>query len=169
MVFVTEQYINHTDVLLVCWKQFDVYRLTSYVIRRCLWQQSIRWNLLGFCYLSLPVQVCIGNAVTKEKHNRAQTAALCPPFIHHVQLNSVLTQAINAAELQHRALLIVTAASRHKPQRSQSTSYPLTSQWKQQAGIKAASRQDKTYVWSSYPPRSSFLCFSQCKKFPSNC
>lgn len=45
----------------------------------------------------------------------------------------------------------VKAASRRRPQRSQSTSYTLTSPlyWKQQAGIKAMSKQDKARWLSS--------------------
>ncbi|KAI4812668.1 hypothetical protein KUCAC02_024037, partial [Chaenocephalus aceratus] len=33
----------------------------------------------------LGATVCIGNALTEEKHNRAQSAALCPSFIHHIK------------------------------------------------------------------------------------
>lgn len=54
-----------------------------------------------FSCLSLPVQVCIGNVVTEEKHNRAQSAALYPSFIHHIKgfLNAEPRQAINATGL----------------------------------------------------------------------
>lgn len=61
---------------------------------------------VGECYwlfscLSLLVQVCIGNVVTEEKHNRPQSASLLPSFIHHIKgfLNAELLQAINATEL----------------------------------------------------------------------
>ncbi|TKS85551.1 hypothetical protein D9C73_019791 [Collichthys lucidus] len=60
--------------------------------------------------------VCIGNVVTEEKHNRAQSAALCLSFIHHIKdfLNAGLQPAINATELQRWVLLSVKAALRRR-------------------------------------------------------
>ncbi|KAF3708267.1 FERM and PDZ domain-containing protein 2 [Channa argus] len=72
----------------------------------------------------IQTKVCIGNVVTEEKHNPPQSAVLCPPFIHHMKLNAELLQAINATELQCRALLSVNVASRHRPQRLQTLPIP---------------------------------------------
>lgn len=97
--------------------------------------------------------------MTEEKHNRAQSAALCPSFIHHIKdvLNAKLLQAINATELQYMVLFSVKAALRRRPQRSQSTSYTSPVKWKQQTGIKAVTNQDKTFLLSSCTPWSNHL------------
>lgn len=97
MVLVTERYINNIDVFgpwgkissLISLLSVESSSTAKHGISCCWWLKSVllrrKVSYWPFSCLSLPVQVCIGNVVTEEKHNQALSAALCPSFIHHLK------------------------------------------------------------------------------------